>query len=78
MKRTGPEQLAILRDIERARVKVDRAKQAYDEALGELHNHVRRGFANNVSGLKLSEYSKLSPPRVYQIRDESPQPAQER
>ena len=58
------EQLAAERDV----LQDLRAKE--DESKDRVWDLVRRGFAMDVSGVKLSKASGLSQSRIYQIRDE--------
>ena len=58
------EQLVAERDV----LQDLRAKE--DESKDRVWDLVRRGFAMDVSGVKLSKASGLSQSRIYQIRDE--------
>ena len=72
-KQIGPEQKAHLRKLSRERMKLERLQGAFEEQLAVVHGLIADGFEPplEISGLKLAESGGLSPPRVYQIRDEA-------
>lgn len=69
-KKIGPEQEAHLKALNQASAKLMRAREREDEVMREVHELIRNGFRLNISGIKLADASKLSLPRVYQIRED--------
>ncbi|QZE10560.1 hypothetical protein SEA_SCOOBYDOOBYDOO_245 [Mycobacterium phage ScoobyDoobyDoo] len=69
-KKIGPEHVQHLKALGAAKGKLIRARLKEAEAMREVHDLIREGFAMNISGIKLSDASGLSLPRVYQVRDE--------
>ena len=69
-KKIGPEQEEHLKALGVARNKLQRVRKTEADAMKEVHALIRGGFDIGISGLKLAQYSGLSQPRVYQVRDE--------
>lgn len=71
-KKVGPEQQEHLDALSVLRNKLQRIRRTEDEVMKNVHDHIRKGFEMDISGVKLSKASGMSLPRVYQIREEKP------
>jgi hypothetical protein len=76
-KKVGPDQQEHLDALGAARDKMMRARDVEKKAMQHVHELVRQGFEKDISGVKLSRYSGLSQPRIYQIQREGAEPAGE-